>query len=97
MNVISKRGLLQLASRHTDSLGPLLAWFQVARRAVWEGLQDVREDFPTAEQVGNVLIFDIRGNRYRLVTRVNYAGRRIFVKDLLAHAEYDRRRWMKWV
>ena len=96
MNVISKRGLLGLADRHADSLGPLIGWFHVARKASWRGLNDVRRDFPSADQVGNVLIFNIKGNRYRLITRVNYGAGRIFVKALLTHAEYDRKEWMKW-
>ena len=96
MNVISKRGLLKLAARHADSLDPLVGWFHVARKANWRGLSDVRRDFPSADQVGDVLIFNIKGNHYRLITRMNYPGRRIFVKALLTHAEYNRKEWMKW-
>ena len=94
--MISRRGLLELASSHANSLGPLLSWFNVARRAQWQGLHDVRRDFPSADQVGSVLIFNIKGNRYRLITRVSYRTNRIYVKNLLTHAEYDRKEWMKW-
>ncbi len=73
-----------------------MAWFHIVRRAKWKGLQEVRRDFPSADQVGHVLIFNIKGNRYRLITRVNYVGQRIFIKALLTHAEYDRKEWMKW-
>ena len=87
VHVVSKRGLLEAASRHADSLGAAIARFHVARRARWLGLESVRRDFPTADQVGDVLIFNLRGNRYRLVTRVNYRSQRIYVKALLTHAE----------
>ncbi|MBI3693460.1 MAG: type II toxin-antitoxin system HigB family toxin [Acidobacteria bacterium] len=96
MNVISKRGLLKLAARHADALDPLIAWFHTARKAEWRGLNDVRKDLPSADQVGEVLVFNIKGNRYRLIARVNYRRQRIFVKELLTHAEYDREEWMKW-
>lgn len=96
MHVVSKRGLLETASRHADCLGPAVAWFHVARRARWLVLESVRRDFPAADQVGHVLIFNLRGNRYRLVTRVSYRSQRIYVKALLTHAEYDRKEWMKW-
>lgn len=96
MNVISKRGLMEQAARHAEATGALVAWYQTARKALWQGLYEVRREFPSADQVGNVLIFNIRGNRYRLITRVNYAGRRLYVKALLTHAEYDRKEWMKW-
>lgn len=74
------RGLLELAARHADSLGPTLAWFYVARRARWLGTHGVRKDFASADQVGDV----------------SYPGQRIYVKALLTHAEYDRRDWLKW-
>lgn len=97
MHVVSKRGLLLQAARHADALAPLLAWFQVARKANWESLQEVRRDFPGADQVGHVLIFNIKGNRYRLITRISYPSRRIYIKALLTHAGYDRKEWRKWV
>lgn len=96
MHVVSKRGLLMQAARHADALAPLLAWFHVARKANWKSLQEVRRDFPAADQIGRVLIFNIKGNRYRLITRVSYATQRIFIKALLTHAGYDRKEWMKW-
>ena len=96
MNVISKRGLLKLAACHADVLDPLVAWFHVARKAEWRGLNDVRKDFPSADQVGEALVFNIKGNRYRLIARVNYRRQRIFVKELLTHVEYNREGWIKW-
>jgi mRNA interferase HigB len=96
VNVVSRRGLLEMAARHAGTLEPLLAWFRLARKARWRGLQEVRNDLPSADQVGDVLIFNIKGNHYRLMTRVNYTGQRVFVKALLTHGEYDRKEWMKW-
>jgi mRNA interferase HigB len=85
-----------MAARHAGTLEPLLAWFRLARKARWRGLQEVRNDLPSADQVGDVLIFNIKGNHYRLMTRLNYTGQRMFVKALLTHGEYDRKEWMKW-
>lgn len=96
MNVISRQGLLELAARHPGTLESLLAWSRVARRAQWRGLLDVRKDLPSADQVGNVLIVNIKGNRFRLIATVSYAGQRIYLKALLTHKEYDRKEWMKW-
>ena len=52
--------------------------------------------FPSADLVGEVLIFDIGRNRYRLIATVFFAGREIYVKALLTHQEYDREEWKKW-
>ena len=96
MNVISKPGLLKLASKRPETLRWLTLWFKVAKKAEWRGLHEVRRQYPSADQVGDVLIFDVLGNQYRLMTRVNYSVQRIYVKALLNHREYDRKEWMKW-
>ena len=97
MHVISRCGLIDAAAKHADALDQILAWYKVVRRASWKGLHDVRRQFPSADQVGDVLIFNIKGNHYRLITRVNYQVGRIYVKAVLTHAEYNRKEWMKWV
>ena len=96
MNVISKRGLMQEAAKHPETMAALENLYRVARRASWQGLQEVREQFPSADQVGSVLIFNVLGGSYRLITTVNYSRQTIFVKALLTHREYDRKEWMKW-
>jgi mRNA interferase HigB len=69
---------------------------QAAKKAEWRGLHEVRREYPSADQVGDVLIFDVLGNNDRLMTRVEYNRQRIYVKALLNHREYDRKEWMKW-
>jgi len=96
VNVISKRGLLDLAARHPETLSALTVWHERVRRAEWRGLHSVRQEFPSADQVGDVLIFDIMGGNYRLITRVAYPVQRIYVKALLTHRQYERKEWMKW-
>lgn len=73
-----------------------MAWFVLAKKADWQSLDDVRRQFPSADQVGRLLIFDLRGNQYRLVVRVSWKSQRLFVKELLSHAQYDRKEWLKW-
>ena len=96
VNVISKPGLLKLSKKHPATLPALALWYKAVKRAEWRGLHEVRQDFPTADQVGNVLIFDVMGGNYRLITRVSFATQRIYVKAVLNHREYDRKEWLKW-
>ena len=67
-----------------------------AHRAEWTRLEDVRKSFASADQIGKVLVFDICHTDYRLINTVDYPTKRIFVKSLLSHKEYDRTEWMKW-
>lgn len=99
VNVISKRALTQLmeAQNLDRAAGEELAsWYRIARSASWMKLSDVQMDFPAADQVGQVLIFNIRHNRYRLITRVVFRRQKLYVKAVLTHKEYDREEWKKW-
>ena len=69
---------------------------QVASKAEWVSIADVKNSFPSADKVGNLLIFNIGHNRYRLVVRVDFAKRVMFFKGLMTHKEYDRGEWKIW-
>jgi len=99
VNVISKRGLADLAKAKRADSGTLIeleVWYRTARAAGWRSLVDVRKDYTDADQVGSALVFNIRNNRYRLIARVEFSKRLMFVKALLTHKEYDREEWKKW-
>ncbi len=87
---------MKLAKRHPETLPVIEKWHKVSKRAQWNGLHEVRAAFPSADQVGTLLVFDILGGNYRLIVRVSYTGKCIWVKELLTHTEYDRKEWMKW-
>jgi mRNA interferase HigB len=73
-----------------------MAWFRAARRANGSSFAEIRESFPTADRVGNVAIFNIRHNDYRLIATADFRRRILYVKALLTHKEYDRGEWKKW-
>ena len=92
MNVVSKATLRAFWHRHPQSRGPLEAWFADVRQASWDGPADVKADFGnTVDFVAdNRVIFDIAGNKYRLVAHNAYRFKRVLVKFVGTHAEYDR-------
>jgi mRNA interferase HigB len=97
VNVISKRGLKQLLKgKSSDVVTEALNWYKAASAAKWESLEDVRVQYPDADQVGDVLIFNIRFNRYRLIVFAVYPKEKLYLKALLTHKEYDREVWKKW-
>jgi mRNA interferase HigB len=68
-------------------------WYRITRRANWRTLADVRIDFAHADVVGRRTVFNIHGNDYRLIARVNYRTRKVFVLYILTHAEYIKGVW----
>jgi mRNA interferase HigB len=93
MHVISRKKLKEAAARHGDLEAPLDAWFRIAKKASCGSLADVRRTFSSADAVGRWTVFNIKGNQYRLIAEINYAGSRIYIRRVLTHAEYDRGGW----
>jgi mRNA interferase HigB len=97
VNVISKRGLFERAAKFADARSALRVWFDTAVEAEWRNIEDVRKSFPATDMTDGLTIFNIRGNHYRLIVRMVFQYKRIYVKEFLTHAEYDKGRWKKWL
>ena len=93
MHVISYRKLKEFIIKHGDAKEPLDSWFKLASKAVWLNLLDVQKVFSSAEAVGNFTVFNIKGNKYRLIVSIDYTKQLIFIKYVLTHAEYDKEKW----
>lgn len=93
MRVISRQPLIDnwRKPNRQDSEAPLRAWLSEAKEAVWRTPADIRARYRTASFVAdNRVVFDIAGNKYRLVVHINYALQVILVKFVGTHAEYDK-------
>ena len=97
MRVISKTRLREFweTPGYEDSAGPLRAWHaHVSHKSVaWHSWSDVKTEFGSASLVGNCVVFNIGGNKYRLATRILYPSRKIFILKCMSHAEYDEHKW----
>ncbi len=93
--MISRPAILRFSERHPDALVSLMNWYRITRRANWSSLSDVREDFGHADVVGRRTVFNIHGNDYRLIARVNYHTKRVFILHILTHSEYARGDWQR--
>jgi mRNA interferase HigB len=93
MHVITRKKLREFCQIHADSCEPLDDWFQTASKADWTNLIQVQTVYPKAEAVGNFTVFNIKGNKYRLITSINYKKQVIYIKYVLTHAEYDKDNW----
>lgn len=92
MQVIALRTLRLFWQRHPQAEGPIRAWYALTTRSDWKGPADVKRQFgTTVDFVGdNRMVFDLGGNKYRLVVHAAYAYRRVLVKFIGTHAQYDR-------
>jgi mRNA interferase HigB len=93
MHVISRKKLREAWVLDPVLETPLRAWMKVAEKAKWKRFNDVRATLQNADQVGKFSVFDILGNRYRLICVIHYNRGKVFIRHVLSHAEYDRGRW----
>lgn len=90
MRVIAKKALRTFWLRHPDAEEPLLAWYREVKHADWHMPAQLKARYPSASIVGdNRVIFNIKGNRYRLVVKINYPYRVVYIRFVGTHAEYD--------
>jgi mRNA interferase HigB len=85
-------------SGHAKAEAPLREWYKLAKAAEWSSLADVRKMFPSADSVmvesgKSVVVFNVGGNNYRLITAIHYNLEKVFILRVLTHAEYSKNKW----
>ena len=89
MNVIAKPRLKVFWQLHPPAQIPLTIWWEHMRRTRYENFNVLAARFPNADQVGHYTIFNIGGNKYRLVVKIIYRSQRIYIDRILIHSDYD--------
>lgn len=95
LHVISRKALVQFTNTHPDVEVALDVWYRIAKRAQWKNLVEVKKVYPQADLVGRLTVFNIKGNKYRLIAEINYNSQTIFVRYVLTHKDYERGDWKK--
>ena len=93
MHLISAEKLKQSASKYPDALKSIKAFGKTIKQAQWQSLIDVQQIYRDAEAVGKFTVFNIKGNKYRLILDIDYSEQVAYFKFFLTHAEYDREQW----
>jgi mRNA interferase HigB len=102
MNVISRKKLktfFESKPEHKKHSQAFEAWFKLARKARWQSFQDARSTFGQTDVTGDTrtgktaTIFDVGGNKYRIITLIDYRRQTILITHVLTHKEYDREKW----
>jgi mRNA interferase HigB len=93
MRIIKRGALVKFWQKHPDARTSLESWYAVVRKAAWKTPSELKQVYSNADLVARRTVFNIAGNKYRLIARVNYQTQRVFVLYILTHAEYDRGVW----
>ena len=91
MSVIAKKILREFWEKHNDCEQQLKSWYQEASSAEWKNSNEIKLEYPTASIIGdNRVVFNIKGNTYRLIIKLNFDYQMIWIRFIRTHAEYDK-------
>lgn len=90
MHIVTRLRLKRFWEKHPNSETSLRLWYKLASLAQWQSFAEVRAVFPSANQVGNLTVFNIAGNNYQLIVFIDYEYQKVFIRYVLTHAEYDK-------
>ncbi|MDP4199554.1 MAG: type II toxin-antitoxin system HigB family toxin [Bacteroidota bacterium] len=93
MHVITRKRLNDFALVHPDARAPLAEWYRSMKHNTFSTFSELRTQFPAADKVGKLTVFNIGGNRYRLVAAVHYNRKRIYIRAVLKHDAYNSGKW----
>ena len=93
MHVITHRRLREFWAVHPPSQVPLAVWYKLMKKAELRSFAELRRVFPNADRVKGKLVFNIGGNKYRLIAAIHFNRKIVFIRHMLTHAEYDRGNW----
>jgi mRNA interferase HigB len=93
MRVISRKALREFWARYPDAEPSLRHWEAVVKEATWEDWADIRATYGSADKVDEFVVFNVGGNKYRLIAIVSYAKAKVYIQRVLTHKEYDRGAW----
>ena len=95
MHVIAKPALVAFWQLHPDAESSLTAWYRIVTASAFVDFNPLRAVFASADYVAGLTVFNISGNKYRLITSIHYNRQKIYVRAVLTHADYDRGDWKK--
>jgi len=91
LRVIAKKILREFWNKHPDCEQQLKAWYREAENAEWKTPANIKKDYPSASILqNNRIVFNIKGNNYRLVVRINYYYQMVWIRFIGTHAQYDK-------
>ncbi len=95
MHVISRKALRTFWDTHPESESPLRRWHTIMQSTEFVNLAAIGETFPSADAVNDLTVFNIGGNKFRLIASIHYNRRKVYVRHVLTHAEYDLGDWKR--
>jgi mRNA interferase HigB len=93
MHVITRKRLNEFVEKHPEAETALSRWYRLVNKADFASFAELRQAFPSADQVGKLTVFNVGGNKIRLIAAIHYNRKRLYIRAVLTHEEYDQSKW----
>lgn len=93
MHVITRKRLNEFADNYPETRSALAQWHEQIKKNNFGNFAELRLMFPAADQVGNLTVFNIGGNKVRLIAAIHYNRKKVYIRAVLTHSEYDEGKW----
>jgi mRNA interferase HigB len=93
VHIITRKRLNEFAERYPTALAGLTHWYKTLKKSSFNNFVELRQSFPRADQVGGLTVFNIGGNKARLVAALHHNRQKVYIRAVLTHAEYDEGTW----
>ncbi len=93
MHIITRKRLNEFSAKHPDAKSGLQHWYKIMKKGAFQSFAELREILPGADQVGRLTVFNIGGNKARLIAAIHYNRQKVYIRAVLTHAEYDEGKW----
>jgi mRNA interferase HigB len=93
MHIITRKRLLDFATKNPACATALNAWYRILKHSTVSNFAELRTIFPSADQVEGLTVFNIGGNKARLIAAIHYNTQRLYIRHVLTHKEYDKNKW----
>lgn len=95
MHVISKKKVADFIEKHPTSKGSLESWYKIVSKTDYKSMNELKKHFSAVDNVEGLYVFNISGNNFRLISAIHFNRKKLYIRDILTHSEYDKNKWKK--
>jgi mRNA interferase HigB len=95
MHIITRKRIREFVEKYPDSQSSLDTWYRIIKRTDYDSFNELKQHFSSADYVDGYVVFNISGNKYRLVAAIHFNRRKVYIREILTHAEYDKNKWRR--
>jgi mRNA interferase HigB len=93
MHIITKKRIWEAKENYPDSASALDGWFRVMNKNIFQNFSELKSTFNSVDKVGNLYVFNVGGNKLRLITSIHFNRQKVYIRAVLTHNEYDKDKW----